>query len=94
MRKNINIAQENIISELKIILDAEDYNIEYLEKYKEAYENSNENYSKICLKCEEWRKLDLPSDCLCKPDYCVKYETDFWIKKLYDDLKMYIEMEL
>ena len=94
MIKNINLEQEVIINELEIILDKEDYKTEYLEKYKKAYNISKENYSKVCEKCEEWKRLNLPIDCLCKPNYCVKYETDFWIIKLYDDLKMYIEMEL
>ncbi len=86
--------KENIINVLNEILENEDYDKKYLETYFDAYNNSNENYSKLCSKCLEWKKLDLPSDCLCNPDYCVKYEQDFWIIKLYDDLKMYIEMKL
>jgi|GEM_PF-3957187 len=94
MIENKYIEQKEIIKALEIILDKEDYKTEYLETYKGAYELSKENYSKICEKCEEWKKLNLPNDCLCKPDYCVKNETDFWIIKLYDDLKMYIEMKI
>lgn len=94
MTKNNNLDQKNIIKELELLLDKEDFKTEYLEKFKEAYNNSKVNYSKICEKCEECKKLNLPIDCLCKPDYCVKNETDFWIIKLYDDLKMYIKMDL
>ena len=86
--------KENLIFELEAILENEDYSKAYLEKYINAYNNSKENYSKLCSKCLEWKKINLPNDCLCNPDYCVKYEQDFKIIKLYDDLKMYIEMEL
>lgn len=86
--------KEFIKTELEHILEIEDYNKKYLEKYLVDYNSSKENYSKLCSKCLEWKKLNLPNDCLCKPDYCVKNETDFWIIKLYDDLKMYIKMEL
>ena len=86
--------KENIKNELEKILDNEDYDNKYLKIYFDCYNESKESYSKLCSKCVEWRKLDLPNDCLCNPDYCVKFEEDFWIIKLYEDLKMYIEFEL
>lgn len=92
--KHKTIENEKIIIELDRILDNEDYNKTYLETYFDVYNKSKENYSKLCSKCIEWRKLDLPNDCLCNPEYCVKYEQDFRIIKLYDDLKMYIEIKL
>lgn len=83
-----------IIKELQEIINKKDFDKRHLKKYKEAYNISKVNYSKICEKCEEWKRLNLPIDCLCKPNYCVKNETDFWIIKLYEDLKMYIEIKL
>ena len=89
--KNKVVNKEIVIAELRQILEDEDYSITYLEKYLDDYNNSNKNYSKLCHKCTEWEKLDLPNDCLCKPDYCIKDKQDFWVIKLYEDLKMYIE---
>lgn len=83
---------ELVINKLKLILNNEDYDSKYLKEFKEYYESSLKNYSMKCDKCIELENADLPYDCLEKPSYCLKEKDDFEIIKLYEDLKMYVEL--
>ena len=78
---------QNIIRQLTTLLEGESITAASLEPYQAAYLESLENYSKICAQCEEWMAMELPYDCLSKPDYCVKNPDDAMIIKLYEELR-------
>ncbi len=78
---------QNIIRQLTDLLESESVTLKSLEPYHAAYLESLDNYSKICAQCEEWQAMELPYDCLSKPDYCVKNPDDAMIIKLYEDVR-------
>lgn len=45
---------------------------ELLTEFAELYKIAKERNEKYCSKCEEWRKMKLPINCLAKPDYCIR----------------------
>ncbi len=90
MIPKVALLKRKIVSELEVILAQEDYSHTSLEKYSESYNEAHRNYSKLCNICLELEKSEVPFDCLTKPFYCVKYEHDFLIIKMYEDIKMHM----
>lgn len=76
-----------IINHLKLLEIQKNLQIEInLEEYKDVYLESKTTYSTLCKKCIEWEKLELPYDCIMKPNYCHKKDEDEEIIKLYERL--------
>lgn len=58
-----------------------------ISEFEEIYLECKSNYSKLCDKCIELEILELPYDCLSKPKYCLKKQSDLDIIRLYEKLK-------
>ncbi len=67
--------------------------IKLLMELEDIYKEAKERQSQICSKCEEWLKMDLPTDCLCKPDYCVRNENDSILTIWYESLQEEFDLE-
>lgn len=80
--------KEAIIRNLTAISKSDFFSEEMFLEYQKYYQESLLNNSKLCPKCIEWGKLDLPYDCLSKPKYCFKNDEDYMIIKLYEELKL------
>lgn len=79
-----------IILELEKLKVLKKQNIQVdVSQYEKIYLECRANYSKLCEKCIAWKKLDLPIDCICKPDYCLKKEDDYKIITLYEYITRY-----
>lgn len=64
-----------------------DHNLKMLEKFENLYFETIERNSEYCDKCKDWMKLELPVDCLCKPDYCIRNQIDSDFIRLYEQLQ-------
>lgn len=78
--------ENRIIEEFNLALENKIPKNDILLKYYDQYQKSKIAYSQLCLACKEWEKLDLPFDCLSRPDYCVKNKNDFEIVSKYDEI--------
>lgn len=76
-----------VILQIELELNLKNKNLTYnSEKFRDFYLESLHGRNKICEKCEEWKNLGLPYDCLSKPIYCVKNENDLLVIKKYEEL--------
>lgn len=82
-----------IIKELNEIIDSDNFDYSHLNKYELIYENSLTNSNKLCENCKELEKLELPYDCICKPNYCMKNYYDFEIIILYEEIKTRLQFD-
>lgn len=55
-------------------------------KFLKYYEYSKMRCNTLCEKCIILQKMELPYDCLCRPDYCAKQESDFEIMRKFEEL--------
>ena len=68
-------------------LKSQSENCKLLEDFKSLYNIAKLRNRNYCKKCEELIELDLPVDCLCRPDYCIRNENDTIFTILYEELK-------
>ncbi|MHA3045534.1 hypothetical protein JSO61_009450 [Riemerella anatipestifer] len=67
-------------------LKSQSENCKLLEDYESLYIKAKLRNSQYCKKCEEWIKQDLPVDCLCRPEYCIRNENDTIFTIWYEEL--------
>jgi len=83
---NLNVKIKFAIEELKQV---NEQNLKLLEKFENLYFEAIKRNNEYCDKCKDWLKLPLPVDCLCKPDYCIRNESDSDFINLYEQLQNY-----
>ena len=77
----------NILTAIDKLKNSDEEPIKLLTELEEIYNQAKERQKQICPKCEKCIKMDLPTDCLCKPDYCVRNENDSILTIWYEELK-------
>ncbi len=66
------------------------YSIVYLKfwvfKYANLYKEVKSQHIRFCYRCTELINEGLPSNCICSPHYCHKFNIDYKFLNLYDNL--------
>ncbi|MGY0426097.1 MAG: hypothetical protein ACWIPI_04610 [Polaribacter sp.] len=79
-----------ILSAIDRLKNSDEEPIKLLIELEDIYKEAKERQKQVCPKCEEWIKMELPTDCLSKPDYCVKNENDsiltIWYESIQEDI--------